>query len=76
MNNKENKSRLTIREAISVLNGDFSEVAIREGESHSDLFTIAFKMSIDALEKQIPKKPKFTGEKNAYGGIVRICENL
>lgn len=28
---------------------------------------------LDALEKQIPKKPTYTGEKNVYGGVVRIC---
>lgn len=29
--------------------------------------------AIKALEKQIPEKPTYTGEKNVYGAVVRIC---
>lgn len=29
--------------------------------------------AIECIEKQIPKKPTYTGEKNVYGAVVRIC---
>lgn len=32
-----------------------------------------FDTAIEVIEKQIPKKPTYTGEKNVYGAIARIC---
>lgn len=48
---------MTHEEAIRVLKGDFAEVELKEGESHSDVFASAFNMAIMTLEKQTPKKP-------------------
>lgn len=42
---------MTSKEAIKYLKGDFSEVELKDNESHSDLFAKAFSKAIDALEK-------------------------
>lgn len=39
-------------EAIEILKGDFSKVTLGEGECHADVFSKAFDMAMDALEKQ------------------------
>lgn len=43
---------MTKEEAIKILKGDFSKVTLRENESHADVFSKAFDMAMDALEKQ------------------------
>lgn len=45
---------MTKHEAIEILKGDFSKVALGENESHSDAFTKAFNMAIEALEADVP----------------------
>lgn len=47
---------MTQKEAIKILDGDFTGVTLKENESHSDLFAEAFNMAKEALDKQIPKK--------------------
>ena len=43
---------MTKQEAIEILKGDFSNIMLKDNESHSDLFTEAFRMAIEALERQ------------------------
>lgn len=44
---------MTNREAVKILGGDFSGITLKDGESHSDIFAEAFKMAIEALERQV-----------------------
>lgn len=50
------------REAVNILSGDFSDITLKQSESHSDMFAEAFKMATEALKKQIPKRPYFEGD--------------
>lgn len=45
-------------EAIEILKGDFLNVTLGENESHSDAFTKAFNMAIEALEDFTPVKER------------------
>ena len=45
---------MTRQEAIEILKGDFSNIILKENESHSDAFTKAFNMAIEALEADVP----------------------
>ena len=40
---------ITKEQAIEILKGDFSKVVLSENESHSELFTEAFNMAVEAL---------------------------
>lgn len=42
---------MTNHEAVEILKGDFSKIALNEKESHSDVFTKAFNMAIEALQE-------------------------
>lgn len=72
----------SIRIAIEALEGERRmtyEEALEYAKSYITLKGIpidskeATKCIVEALEKQIPKKPTYTGEKNVYGAVVRIC---
>lgn len=65
-------------EALTILSGDFSDVALKEGESHADIFAEAFRMATEALKKQIPEKPHLEGDGYAGGQLVYdtwLCPN-
>ena len=60
---------MTTEEAIKTI-----EVAIADVEWEYPMgYSVAFEMAIDALEKQIPKKPKYEDVDNIYGAIKRTC---
>lgn len=59
-------------EAIEILKGDFSKVTLREGECHADVFSKAFDMAMDALEKQTEYQKRIKGLVNT---IEDICKN-
>ena len=60
---------MTAEEAIKTI-----EIAIAEVELNYPLdYSIAFEKAIEALEKQIPKKPKYEDVDNIYGAIKRTC---
>ena len=60
---------MTAEEAIKTI-----QVAIAEVEWNYPLdYSIAFKTAVEALEKQIPKKPKYEDVDNIYGAIKRTC---
>lgn len=42
---------MTNNEAVEILKGDFSRITLNEKESHSDVFTKAFNMAIEALQE-------------------------
>ena len=49
--------KMTAKEALKILSGDFLDVKLADGESHADVYAAAFKMACEALEKQVPRKP-------------------
>ena len=60
---------MTAEEAIKTI-----QVAIAEVEWEYPLdYSIAFETAIEALEKQIPKQPKYEDVDNIYGAIKRTC---
>ena len=60
---------MTAKEAIKTI-----QVAIAEVEWEYPLdYSVAFETAIEALEKQIPKKPKYEDVDNIYGAIKRTC---
>ena len=42
---------MTAKESLKILSGDFSDVTLRDGESHADVYAEAFNMAYEALEK-------------------------
>ena len=46
---------MTKKEAATILKGDFSKVALQDGQSHADVFAAAFKMAIEILEQEKEK---------------------
>ena len=48
--------RITPQEAVKIMGGDFSDVTLKDGESHSDIFAEAFRMAIGALKKRVPER--------------------
>ena len=71
--------RITPQEAVKILGGDFSDVTLKDGESHSDIFAEAFRMAIGALKKQVPKIPTYDGTiftpSGDFVGDIWICPN-
>ena len=69
---------MTRQEALEILKGDFSNVILKENESHSDAFTMAFKMAIEALEKMTPQKPLWVYNDEPLcpncGAVLDDCE--
>lgn len=63
---------MTTEEAIEILKGDFSKVTLRENESHADVFSKAFDMAMDALEKQTEYQKRI---KSLVNTIEEICKN-
>ena len=60
---------MTAEEAIKTI-----QVAIAEVEWNYPLdYSIAFETAIEALEKHIPKQPKYEDVDNVYGAIKRTC---
>ena len=60
---------MTAKEAIKTI-----QVAIGEVERNCPLdYSVAFETAIEALEKQIPKQPKYEDVDNVYGAIKRTC---
>lgn len=64
---------MNYEEAIDNLNNKFLLCPIDCAEDCEACRIEAVQLAIKALEKQIPKKPTYTGEKNVYGAVVRIC---
>lgn len=48
---------MTKQEAIEILKGDFSKIALGENESHSELFAKAFDMAVESLNGQDANVP-------------------
>ena len=60
---------MTAEEAIKTI-----EIAIAEVEWNYPMeYAIAFETAIEALDKQIPKKPQYEDVDNIYGAIKRTC---
>ncbi len=72
--------RISDKEAVKILGGDFSDVTLKDGESHSDIFTEAFRMAIGALKKQVPERPVSVtkeypnGDRGWHGCCCPGCE--
>ena len=54
--------KMTAKEALKVLRGDFSDVTLGDGELCADVYSDAFSMAHDALKTQIPMKPVYIGD--------------
>lgn len=65
---------MTHKEAVEILKGNFINVQLLENESHADKFAEAFNMAIEALEKQVPKKPKHIGKIDEDGNAEVECD--
>lgn len=61
---------MTYEEAMEILIGRKQHYEMQE---EALFIAEAMGVAIDCIKKQMPKKPTYTGEKNIYGGIVRIC---
>lgn len=60
---------MTPNEAIETI-----KIAIADVEWNYPLdYSIAFETAIEALEKKIPKQPKYEDVDNIYGAIKRTC---
>lgn len=44
--------RLAYKEAFDILGGDFTGIDLQEGESHAELFQIAYAMACEALKEK------------------------
>lgn len=61
---------MTYEEAIRRLRDHF---VIHDDGRPTPYLDEAEHLAIESLKKQIPKKPTYTGEKNVYGAVVRVC---
>ena len=60
---------MTPEEAIKII-----QIAVADVEwNYLMNYAQAFETAIEALEKQIPKKPKYEDVDNIYGAIKRTC---
>ena len=60
---------MNLKEVIKTL-----EIAKAEVEWNYPMdYAVAIDEAIEAVGKQIPKKPTHTGKRNIYGGVYRKC---
>lgn len=64
---------MTPEEALNVLSNTNFSVNNEAEEQKCRVYQAAFKTAIEALEKQVPKKPKYEDVDNIYGAIKRTC---
>ena len=60
---------MTAKEAIQTIKAAKAEVEW----NYPFAYAAAFELAIKALEKQIPKQPKYEDVDNVYGAIKRTC---